>query len=155
MLDNRHEYRDGQFVSQRVAQVVEAIREYCPDIIVEWVPPGNRDATTAAFRLIHAPVGQPSYVIFHVKTEEEFTTNVLKRLMMGDQRYGTTTLNEFEAAEAAAKAVARQRFMDQMEEANEIAASILASSKSTYKVNKDLVVKDYLFGNQASKPTIL
>jgi hypothetical protein len=152
MLDNRYEYRDGQLVSQRVAQVIQAIHEYCPDIEVQWVPQSQRDENTAAFRIIHNPPGGSPYVIFHVKDEADFHAGVLKRIIEGDQRHGKASIQAFEAAEAAAKAVARQRYMDQVEEANEIAASIFASNKSTYKVSKDLVVKDYLFGNHASKP---
>jgi hypothetical protein len=154
-MDNRYEYRDGQFVSQRVAQVVEAIHEYCPEIEVQWIPEGQRDADTAAFRLIHHIPGGEPYIIRYVKTEQEFDARVLKELMLGDQRFGKLTIGEIEAAEAAAKAVARQRFLDGIEEANEIAHSVFKSNKSTYKINKDLVISDYLLGNQASKPKFL
>lgn len=153
-VDDRWEYRDGQFVSQRVAQIIQAIHEYCPEIQVQWIPQNQRgsDPNVAAFRVMHFPPGGSPYTIFHVKSEAEFDASILKRIIAGDQRHGRHTISEFEAAEAAAKAVARQRFLDQIEEANEIAASVLASNKSTYKVNKDLVVKDYLYGNHASKP---
>ena len=143
MLDNRYEYRDGHFVSQRVAQVIEAIHEYAPDVEVQWIPQGQRTgvaADTAAFRLIHHPANGDSYVIFHVKTEEEFDARVLKRLMLGDQRHGAITIGEIEASEAAAKAVARQRFLDKLEEDNEIAAAVLKSPKDTYKVNDNLII---------------
>lgn len=159
MLDNRYEYREGQFVSQRVAQVIEAIHEYCPDIEVQWIPQGQRvgnSADTAAFRLIHnIPGGQP-YVIFHVKNEDEFDARVLKRLIMGDQRFGNgVTLSELEASEIAARAVARQRFMDELEEANEIAAAIIKSPKDTYKVNDNLIVHQSKRFTRKQKPNYL
>lgn len=157
MLDNRYEYRDGQFVSQRVAQVIEAIHEYCPDIEVQWVPQGQRTGKdVAAFRLIHnIPNGEP-YVIFHVKDEDEFDARVLKRLIMGDQRFGNgVTLSELEASEIAAKAVARQRFLDELEEANEIASAIIKSPKDTYKVNDNLIVHQSKRFTKKQKPNYL
>lgn len=139
-LDNRYEYRDGQFVSQRVAQVVQAIKEYAPEIEVQWIPQAQRPKDTAAFRLLHHPQGGEPYVIFHVKTEEEFDARVLKRLMLGDQRNGALNIGEIEATEAAAAAVAKQRWLDEMQEANEMAAAVLRSGKETYKINDDLII---------------
>lgn len=143
MLDNRYEYREGQFVSQRIAQVVQAIHEYAPDVEVQWIPQSQRTgvaADTAAFRLIHHPANGDSYVIFHVKTEDEFDARVLKRLMLGDQRNGAVNIGEIEASEAAAAAVAKQRFLDKLEEDNEIAAAVLRSPKESYKVNDNLII---------------
>ena len=139
-LDNRYEYRDGHLVSQRVSQVVAAIQEYAPEVEVQWVPPAQRDNDTAAFRLVHHPKDREPYVIFHVKNEDEFDARILKRLMMGDQRNGPLTIGEIEASEAAAAAVARQRYLDQLEEANELASAIIKSPKDTYKVNDDLII---------------
>jgi len=140
MVDNRYEYRDGQFVSQRVAQVVQAIKEYAPEIEVQWVPLAQRTPDVAAFRLVHHPHGGEPYTIFHVKSEDEFDARVLKRLMMGDQRNGALNIGEIEASEAAAAAVAKQRWMDEMGEANEMAAAVLRSNKETYKINDNLII---------------
>jgi hypothetical protein len=140
MLDNRYEYRDGHFVSQRVSQVVAAIQEYAPDVEVQFIPQGQRKDDTAAYRLVHHPDGGEPYTIFYVKNDEDFDARVLKRLMMGDQRNGPTTISDIEASEAAAEAVARQRFLDQLEEANEISQAVLKSPKDTYKVNDNLII---------------
>jgi hypothetical protein len=152
LREDRQLYIDGQFVSERIAQVVQAIREYSIELDVEWCPPGQRRPDQAAFKIIHRPAGGEPYVIFHVKTEEEFDARVLKRIIAGDQRNGELTMSEVEAAEEAAKRVAHQRFLDEMEEAHEIAHAVMKSNKSTYKVNKNLTIKDYLPGNHASKP---
>lgn len=151
-MEDRQLYIDGQFVSERISQVVQAIREYSPELDVEWCPPNKRKPGQAAFKVMHKPFGGEPYVIFHVKTEAEFDARVLKRIIAGDQRNGQVTYNEIEAAEEAAKRVAHQRFLDEMEEANEIAHAIMKSNKSTYKVNDQLTIKDYLPGNHASKP---
>jgi len=139
-VTDRLEYRDGQFVSQRVSQVVAAIKEYAPDVEVLWIPMNQRTDGEAAFKLVHHPDGREPYTIFHVKTEEEFDARVLKRLMMGDQRNGAVTISEIEASEAAASRVAHQRFVDEMEEANEMAAAVLRSNKETYKISDDLII---------------
>jgi hypothetical protein len=139
-MDGRYEYRDGSFVSQRVAQVIEAIHEYAPEVEVQWIPISERDKDVAAFRLIHHPPNGEAYVIRHVKSEAEFDARVLKELMMGDQRNGKVTIGEIEAAEAAAAAVAKQRYLDEIEEANEIAAAVIKSPKDTYKVNDNLII---------------
>lgn len=140
MVDNRFDYRDGQFVSQRVAQVVQAIYEYAPEVEVQWIPQTQRTDGEAAFRLIHNPPNGEPYIIRHVKSEAEFDARVLKELMMGDQRNGKVTIGEIEAAEAAAAAVAKQRYLDEIEEANEIAAAVIKSPKDTYKVNDNLII---------------
>lgn len=152
MLDNRHEYVDGHFVSQRISQVVQAIKEYANDVEVQWIPPGDRAEGDSAFRLVHCPEGREPYVIFHVKTEEEFDARVLKQLIMGDQRLGEASISEIEASELAAKRVAHQRFLDQMQEANELASSVFRSNKDTYKVNDNLIISQTKKGNQAVKP---
>lgn len=146
---------DGHFVSQRVSQIIHAIQEYSPELSVQWVPPSERKDNEAAFRIMHTPFGGAPYVIFHVKTEDEFDATVLKRIIAGDQRNSKVTYSEVEAAERAAQLIAEQRIADEMEEAHELAASILNSTKSTYKVNKDLVISDYKYGNQAVKPKII
>lgn len=144
---------DGQFVSERVSQVVAAIKSYSPDIDVEWIPPSERNPFQAAFRLVHNPTdGGAPYTIFHVKTEEEFDARVLKKLIMGDQRNGAVSISEIEASEEAAKRVAHQRWLDELEEQHEMAQAVLKSNKSTYKVRKDLVISDYKKGNQYAPP---
>lgn len=151
-MSDRQIVLDGQFVSERISQVVNAIREYSPELDVEWCPPHKRRPGQAAFKIIHRPIGGAPYTIFHVKTEAEFDARVLKRIIAGDARNGgMVTMSEIEAAEEAAKRVAHQRFVDQIEEANEIAHAIMKSPKSTYKVNDNLILKDYLPGNHAPR----
>lgn len=143
---------DGQFVSERVSQVVQAIKDYSPDIDVEWVPFSARRPGQAAFKIIHKPLGGIPYTIFHVKDESEFDARVLKRIIMGDQRNGEASIGEIEASEEAAKRVAHQRWLDGLEEQHEMAHAVMKSNKSTYKLRKDLIISDHKFGNQYEKP---
>lgn len=143
---------DGQFVSQKIRQIVDAIRDYCPEINVQWIPPTARKEGQAAYRLVHMPLGQEPYIMMVVRRDEDFTMDVLKRIIANDQRYGqTTTLSEYEAWEAAQKLVAKQEHLDRMEEAHDIAYHVLRTHKNTYKVNDDLIIKDGIPFNVAHR----
>lgn len=157
MSNRKHVAIDGQLVSQRVAQVVQAIRDYSPELDVEWIPPAHRRPDQAAFKIIHRPLGGQPYVIFHVKTEDEFDARVLKRIIAGDQRNGRVQYSELEAAEEAAKRVAHQRWLDELEEKHEMAHALLKTDKSVYKFNDDLIFKEGVPYNVAReyKPKVL
>lgn len=135
---------DGTFVSERVQNVVEAIREYDPNIEVQYIPPRLREDGDSAFRLTHNEPGREPYTIFYVKDESEFDVRVLKRLIMNDQAKGnTTTLSEIEAFEEAKKRLVKQAFRDSIEEANDIAAHVLRSPLNKYRIDKNTVIRDY------------
>jgi hypothetical protein len=142
MITDKQIVVDGQFVSQRISQVIEAIHERYPDVEVQWIPPGARSEGEAAFRLIHRPEGGEPYIIRHVKTEEEFTTAVLMDLIAGDQQYNKVTISMVEAAEEAARLVAEKRWQDEMEETMEIMHTVFNSPLNTYRLNKDVVIKE-------------
>jgi hypothetical protein len=137
------EFVDGQFVNQKVRQVVDAIREYCPEIEVQWVPPAQRKDGQAAYRLIHHPTGAKPYVMMVVRRDEDMDSRVLQRIIVNDRRYSDgPTLTDIEAHEAAERAVSKQAYLDALEEAHDIAAHALRTPLNTYRVNKDLVIKD-------------
>lgn len=142
---------DGQFVSQKVRQVVDAIREYSPEISVAWIPPNAREEGQAAYRLIHSPMGREPYIMMTVRRDEDMTPEVLKRIIASDQRNGTVSLSEYEAWEEAQRRVAKQAQLDAMEEANDIAYHVFRTHKNTYKVNDDLIIKDGIPFNAAPK----
>lgn len=157
MSNRKHVAVENHFIPQHVQQVVEAIRAYSPELDVEWVPPTQRGPGVAGFRIIHRPVGGESYAIFTVKDESEFDARVLKRIIAGDQRNGRQTISEFEAAEEAAKRVAHQVWMDELEEKSEMAHALMRTDKSVYKFNDDLIFKEGVPGNVAReyKPKVL
>lgn len=137
-----HEIINGEFVNQKVSQVVQAIKEYDPEIEVQFIPERARTNGQAAYRIIHHPLGAEPYIMFHVRRDEDMDFRILQRIIVNDQRHGTVTLSEYEAWEAAQKAVAHQAWLDHLEESNDIAAHVLKTHKNTYKVNDDLVIKE-------------
>lgn len=148
-LGNSHLLLNGQFVSAKVERVVQAIKDYEPNLEVKWLPPGSRTEGQAAFQICFNQPGQPPYVLFHVATEEEFDERVLARIIQNDQRHSQQTLSDFEAYEAAQKRVRDLEYEDKMAEAADIAYHVMRSPKNTYKVNNDLVIKDGIPFNSA------
>ena len=142
MIPNKAEVVDGHFVSQRVSQVVAAIQDYSPELTVQWIPPGARSQGESAFRILHYPPGGEPYVVMTVKDESEFDTRVLMRLIAGDNRNGVMTYGEVEAAERAAELVAKQRMMDERDEAIDKMYHALKSPLNKYRIDKNTVLKD-------------
>lgn len=142
---------DGQFVSERVHQVIQSIQNYCSELEVQWIPPAARKADEAAFRILHFPPGGEPYVVMHVQSEEEFDARVLKRIIAGDQRNGELKYSEVEAAEKAAKMLAAQRMADQRDEAIDMMYHAFRTPLNTYRFSKDLVIKDGIPFNAAKR----
>ena len=149
---------DIGLVPQHVIQVVEAIRQYNPELDVEYCPPRDRAPGVAAFRIMHKPIGGEPYVIFSVKTEEEMDTRVLMRIIHGDASVnGQPRYSELEAAEEAAKRMAHQKWMDELEEKSEMAHALMKSNKTVYKFSDDLIFHEDRPGNRAAdyRPKVL
>lgn len=142
-MSARYEVVDGHFISQRVSQLVRALKEYCPEIEVQYLPVGARTDGQAAFKIMHCPPGQEPYCITTVKTEDDFDERLLKKLIAGDQRNGKVLMSDFEAWEKAQKLAENQVHADAMEEANELALALIRTNKSNYIINKDMKLTDY------------
>lgn len=140
---------EDHLIPQRVMQVVQAIRDYSPELDVEWVPPRDRKPGVAAYKITHTPLGGEKYTIFHVKTDDEFDARVLMRIIAGDQRNGEQSYSQIEAAEEAAKRVAHQRWLDDIEEKNEMAHALMKTNKTVYKFSDDLIFHADKPGNRA------
>lgn len=134
---------DGTFVSERVQYIVEAIKNYDPDITVEYIPPRARVEGVPAYRIIHNASGLEPYVMFHVKDETEFDERVLKKIIMNDQSKSKTPLSEYDAWEEAQRRIFQEVFKERIEEANDIAYHVLRSPLNTYRVDKNTVIRDY------------
>lgn len=141
-VHNAYKMVDGHFVSAKAAQIVQAIRDYSPEIVVKWIPPGNRSSGESAYAIIHNPPGGMDYVMFYVKHDEDFDERVLQKIIFNDQRNGKAQLSEFEAWEASHRLTERQKLLDEMEEASDIAYHVFKSHKNTYKVNPNLIIKE-------------
>lgn len=141
-LRNAHILVGDNFVSADIERHVQAIKDYEPEIDVRWVPPAAREPGVAAFKIVHCPPDGQEFTLFHVNTEEEFDARVLQRIIANDQRNGKASLSEYEAWEAAQQLIAKRKYLDDMEEARDIARHVIGTKLNTYRVNKDIVIKD-------------
>ncbi len=140
---NGYSITEGQLVSDRVQRIVAAIQEYEPEIEVQWIP--DRQAASEGkpqFKIVHHQPDGFDFTLFHVKNEEDFDETVLLRIVENDQRRGEVSLDKYEAWEKTKKLIERQVYYDQMEQAQDIAAHVLATNKNTYTVSKDLTIKE-------------
>jgi hypothetical protein len=136
-------HEDGSLVSGRISRVVEAIRDYDRSIDVQWIPPRARESGDAAFRLIHTnPGGQP-YVMFLVQTEDEFDERVLAKIYYNDTTKHRSDYDMIQAHDRATKELEKRRFMDIMEQQEDIAAHVLKSPLNWYRVDDNLTIRDY------------
>lgn len=142
-LENSHIVVEGHMVSAKAQQVALAINDrYGDEVEVKWMPPGARTRNQAAFQLVHNPPGAPSYTMFYVQNDEDFDERVLMKLIYADQRNGKKQLSELEAFEETQRSMQKQKWLDDMEQANDIARSVLRSKLNTYRVNENLIIKD-------------
>jgi hypothetical protein len=129
-------FLDGQFVSERISRVVEAIKEYDPRIEVRWIPSSTREDWQDAFQLIyHGPKGEER--MFNVHTEEEFDVRVLHKIMTNDQQKNPLKKSDLEVFDEAARRIMKQAELDAMEEAADKAAFILRTPLHTINMGKD------------------
>ena len=140
----------GQLISDRVQRIVMAIQEYEPEIEVQWIP--DRQAIAEGvpqFKIVHHQPDGHDFILFHVKNEDEFDERVLLRIIENDQRNGKVTYDEYSAWEKTKQLIEKQVYLDALEEAEDIAAHILATHKNTYKVNDNLIIKEGIPFNAA------
>lgn len=142
------------FVSATVSRVVEAIHDYEPLIEVQWLPPaarGKGDSTKPlpAFKLVyHDPNGHP-FTLFHVYEESEFDERVLMRIIANDNRHRTVSRTEYETWEETQRLMQKQKYLDELEAAADIAAHIIKSPLNKYVVDKDFIIKEGIPFNAA------
>lgn len=142
-LTQSHVFVDGHLVSAKAQRIVQAIKDYEPELEVKWVPPNARTEGQAAYAIIHDAPGNAPYVLFYVQNDEEFDERVLAKIIANDQRSGKQNYSDFEAWEQTKKLLARQEFLDKMEEAKDIAKFVAKTHLNTIRIDKNLTIRDY------------
>ena len=117
-------------VHERVAQI---LKDYNPDLELQYIPEGQRTSFEKPFRVVHRPVGQPEYVIGYFETNQ-VNHNLIAHIFKHDTR-NRNVLNDLEAEEKAKEALMMREALDKAEERMEVTRSIIRSPKSTYKYN--------------------
>lgn len=150
-VHNSHKMIEGQFVSTKASQVVEAIRDhYGDEIQVAWVPPAERNEGEAAYAIIHTPNNLQEMILFYVQNDEDFDERVLMRILANDQdRNGQKKYSELEAFEKTQALIKKQIWLDELEMMQDITVSAIKSPLNDYRVNENLRFKDGIPHNAA------
>lgn len=120
----------GYMISERHARISEIIKDYDPTLELAWIPPDKREPGDQPFAVIHRPNNAPAYVVCYSDDPDE---RLLARVFNNDNGK-RDVLSEMEAHNAALRAMEMKAQMEKMEEANDLAASILRG-KNYYKHN--------------------
>lgn len=123
---------DGTWISSNQQRIAEIIKDYDPNLELQWIPPGERSRTDYAFRVVDFRPGCAPYAILFAEEADE---RLLARLFAADNTRNGGTLNYLEAHNAALEAMRLKESMDSIAEATEMAASIARSKKIHYKHN--------------------
>lgn len=125
---------DGRFISERVALLVETIQEWDPYLEVRWIPPEERALSNdPAFAIVDTSPNVPEHVVMYVQTEEEMDARVLERLIDMKKLQGVDLMKHIDAKNEAFRLLQAKIFSEKLEEANDLAYSILKSPLHRYK----------------------
>lgn len=123
---------NGHFVSDNQRRVADVLRDYDPNLQLQWIPPGQRHETKDyAFRVVDVRPGRPPYVVCFANDCDE---RLLARVFQADNTKGNV-LNYLDAHNAALEAIRLKKRMEASAEMNEMAYSILHSRKEHYRHN--------------------
>lgn len=122
----------GEYISQKMNRIQEIIQDYDPTLELVWIPPKERTAEdTQPFAVVHHPSnGKASYIAMMLR-EDEVNEDLLVRLWTHDNKHNNV-LTQLEAKEAAQKAIALKKQMDEEEQRRDLVAHIVKSPKVVY-----------------------
>lgn len=118
-------------LAQTHERVAVLLKEYNPELELQYVPEHDRDAFTAKpFRVVHnSPQG--AYVVGYF-AEKDVNHNLIAYIWKHDRR-NRDVLTDLEIEENAKQALLMREQLDKMEEAKDIAKTIIKSPLHTYR----------------------
>lgn len=126
---------DGRFVSGDHVRIAEIIQDYDPKLFLAWIPPEQRTATDS----------HPWAVFYRNKLVASFEHcdhRILAYLWDHDSQRGNV-LAKLDAQNAAVQAIKMKEDMERAEGRQDLIASTLRTPLHTYKISKDLTIRDY------------
>jgi hypothetical protein len=133
----------GAIVPQRVVDIVETIEEIWPGKLVVNINRDYRPSDEHGHKYVICEwVQGKQEPVFWIKDEDEFTGEIIERLILADNSRGNV-LTRMQARNAALRALQKKVAKDQMAEKADIAASVMKSPLNTYRLGKGQVIKDY------------
>ena len=122
---------EGYFVSEKHMRMAEIIRNYDPNLDIEFIPEGRREEGDKPFRVVHTdPRFGNRYVVCYA---DDLDGPLLERIVKMDAQRNGNILSDIDAHNQAVRLVMQKKHQEQMDEAHDLAAHILKSPKSTYR----------------------
>lgn len=135
---------DGRFVSQKMQDLTEIIKDYDEWLELKWIPPENRrepgDELEAYAIFDTNPTTDNKPIMFFKETDTP--EEILSRLLMGDTSKGDP-LKKIDAHNDMRKLMQMKRFQIEMEEAEDQASFLIQSPLNylKWKTSDGQVVK--------------
>lgn len=145
---------DGHFVSQKQIRINEILRDYDPNLQLQWIPPDQRSERDLAFRVVAFPPGRAPYAVcFGNEADERLLADVFE----ADQRNNPNKLSWLENYERACELARFKDAAESRQEAHEIAAAVIRNNKSSYKIRnaRGELIDLERPGHHHSRPTVI
>lgn len=125
---------NGHFVSQKQIRINEILRDYDPNLQLQWIPPDKRSAEDMAFRVVHMEPGRTPYLVC---VADEADERLLARVFEADQRNSPNKLNYIENYNRALELTRMKEAEEQRMADHELAASVIRNTKSHYRIRNE------------------
>lgn len=120
-------------LAQTHERVARLLKDYNPELDLQYIPEKDRTPFDKPFRVVHHS-SRGDYVIGYF-AEKDVNHNLVAHVFKHDRR-NTDILKDLEAEEAAKQALLMKEQMDKMDEAREMAQTIIRSPLHTYQLRK-------------------
>lgn len=130
-LSNAVILSDEGALPAKYQRIAEIIRDYDPKLELAWIPPGQRTAfDKEPFAIFH---NDPRYLV-GTFSEAQMDHRIIAHLFKINNA-NRNVLSDLEAEEAALRAINLKEQMDQYEEQQDFAKSLITSKKNYYRHN--------------------
>jgi hypothetical protein len=135
LTDDGHIYfptNDGNWVSEKQRRINEILQDFDPNLQLQWIPPGRRNEKDEPFRVVCFPTnGHPYLICTAMEADERLLATVFSAKQANKGGNLLSWLDNYNRAKEIYNAKINH---ERRQEAREMAASIAASDKSSYKL---------------------
>lgn len=123
---------NGQWISEKQARIDEILRDYDPNLELQWIPPGQRNDEDHPFRVIcRPPNGHPYLICTSLEADERLLATVFRADAKRQGKNLLSWLDDYNRAKGIYNAKINH---ENLQEAHEIAKSVIRNDKSYYRI---------------------
>lgn len=126
---------DNRFISTEMANLVEIIRDYDPNLDLRWIPPEKRfeGELDKPYVVVETRQGKDFPVTYLTEEEIKKTEWMIASLFQWDAQRSGSRLDDLDARNAARKVLEMKKHAEELEEQADFAASVIKSPLHTYR----------------------